>query len=433
MKLVIKQRIEQIQRGEVPEGYKKTKVGIIPEEWETVRFMDKFDRLMRRNSEGNSNVLTISAQHGLISQGDFFNKEVAGEDKSNYFLLYRGEYAYNKSYSNGYPFGAIKRLDRYNAAIVSPLYICFSDGKANKCPEYYLQYFEGGKLNSEIHAFAQEGARNHGLLNISIEDFFHSAIPDPPLPEQQRIAEILSTQDKIIERLEKKVEQLQLMKKSYMQKMFPSPGSDEPEIRFPGFADAWEQRKLSDIYQNIGNAFVGTATPYYVADGHFYLESNNVKDGQINHNTEVFINDEFYEKQRDKWLHAGDMVMVQSGHVGHAAVIPKELDCSAAHALIMFRTPKVKIEPYFLNYQYQTPKAKKKIDNITTGNTIKHILASDMQEFMVDVSSYEEQVKIADFFRSIDKIITLHQRKCEEEKQKKKALMQLLLTGIVRV
>ena len=197
-----------------------------------------------------------------------------------------------------------------------------------------------------------------------------------------------------------------------------------PKIRFPGYTDPWEQRKLSDLYKDIGNAFVGTATPYYVEAGHFYLESNNIKDGQINHNTEVFINDEFYEKQKDKWLHTGDMVMVQSGHVGHSAVIPEELDCSAAHALIMFRNPKVEIEPYFLNYQYQTTKSKKKIENITTGNTIKHILASEMQEFVVDVTSYDEQKKIAGFFRDLDNLITLHQRKIDAIKEYKKGLLQ---------
>ena len=172
----------------------------------------------------------------------------------------------------------------------------------------------------------------------------------------------------------------------------------------------WEQRKLGDIYGSIGNAFVGTATPYYAEHGHFYLESNNVKDGQINHNAEIFINDEFYEKQKDKWLHTGDMVMVQSGHVGHAAVIPEELDNTAAHALIMFRNPKEEIEPYFLNYEYQTDKAKKQIENITTGNTIKHILASDMQEFVVDIPKYEEQKAIAGYFCKLDHLITLHRR-----------------------
>ena len=170
---------------------------------------------------------------------------------------------------------------------------------------------------------------------------------------------------------------------------------------------------MSEIYQNIGNAFVGTATPYYVEHGHFYLESNNIKDGQINHNSEIFINDEFYERQKDKWLHTGDMVMVQSGHVGHTAVIPEELDNSAAHALIMFRNPKVEIDPYFLNYQYQTNKSKKKIENITTGNTIKHILASDMQEFTVDTPKIEEQQHIARYFLELDHLITLHQCKCD--------------------
>lgn len=198
----------------------------------------------------------------------------------------------------------------------------------------------------------------------------------------------------------------------------------KPNIRFKGYSDDWEQRKLGDIYGSIGNAFVGTATPYYAEQGHFYLESNNVKDGQINHNSEVFINDEFYEKQKDKWLHTGDMVMVQSGHVGHAAVIPEELDNTAAHALIMFRNPKEEIEPYFLNYEYQTDKSKKKIENITTGNTIKHILASDMQEFVVDVPKYEEQKVIAGYFRNLDHLITLHQRKYDKLQTLKKAMIE---------
>ena len=105
--------------------------------------------------------------------------------------------------------------------------------------------------------------------------------------------------------------------------------------------------------------------------------------------------------------------MVQSGHVGHAAVIPEELDNSAAHALIMFRNPSKEVESNFLNYQYQTMKAKKKIETITTGNTIQHILASDMQEFKVDLPTLEEQKKIADSFSNLDHLITLHQRKLE--------------------
>ena len=129
----IKERIEQIRRGKVPEGYKKTKVGIIPAEWETTRFKNKFSRLMRKNAEGNTNVLTISAQYGLVNQEEFFNKSVASDDKTNYFLLYQGEYAYNKSYSNGYPFGAIKKLDKYEKGTMLMYPVSSNTGKfANK-------------------------------------------------------------------------------------------------------------------------------------------------------------------------------------------------------------------------------------------------------------------------------------------------------------
>ena len=262
------------------------------------------------------------------------------------------------------------------------------------------------------------------VTNLYFEKLKNIDVSFPSIPEQEKIAAYFENFDHLITLHQRKCDEVKTLKKYMLQKMFPQNEQKIPEIRFEGFTEAWEQRKLSDIYDSIGNAFVGTATPYYAEQGHFYLESNNVKDGQINHNSEIFINDEFYEKQKDKWLHTGDMVMVQSGHVGHAAVIPEELDNTAAHALIMFRNPKEEIEPYFLNYEYQTDKAKKKIENITTGNTIKHILASNMQEFVVDVPNYEEQKVIAGYFRNIDHLITLHQQKCEELKKIKKFMLQ---------
>ena len=184
---------------------------------------------------------------------------------------------------------------------------------------------------------------------------------------------------------------------------------------------------MDRLYGNIRNAFVGTVTPYYVKseeDGYFYLESNNIKEGQINRNTEVFINEEFYKKQIDKLLHTGDLVMVQSGHVGHTAVIPRELDGIAAHALIMFQKPIGKTDPYFINYQLQTRDSKKKLDYITTGNTIKHILASEMKQYVVNVPVIEEQNVISDFFHILDNLITLHKRKLDSLKQLKKGYLQ---------
>lgn len=278
-------------------------------------------------------------------------------------------------------------------------------------------------INAHQIYFKKQGAGS-SQLNISRGSVENFEVLLPHKDEQKKIGKYLSSIDNLITLHQRKCDGLKKLKKYMLQNMFPQNGEKTPKIRFQGFINAWEQRKLEEIYQNIGNAFVGTATPYYVDTGHFYLESNNIKDGQINRNNEVFINDEFYERQKDKWLHTGDMVMVQSGHVGHTAVIPEELDNSAAHALIMFRNPKIEIEPYFLNYQYQTIKSKRKINNITTGNTIKHILASDMYNFIVDVSDIEEQQQIANYFLELDHLITLHQRKVEQMKNLKKYMLQ---------
>jgi type I restriction enzyme S subunit len=136
-------------------------------DWEDKKLKDIATRVTRKNKEDNKNVLTISAQQGLINQEEFFNKSVSAKDVRNYYLIHEGEFAYNKSYSNGYPMGAIKCLNRYKKGVVSTLYICFKfqDGNVNS---FFEQYFESGLQNQEIEKVAQEGARNHGLLNIGL-------------------------------------------------------------------------------------------------------------------------------------------------------------------------------------------------------------------------------------------------------------------------
>ena len=245
--------------------------------------------------------------------------------------------------------------------------------------------------------------------------------------EQNEIGRYFQQIDHLITLHQRKYDALKSMKKTLLSKMFPKNGEDVPEIRFKEFTDAWEQRRLEEIFLKIRNAFVGTSTPYYVEKnqgGHFYIESNNVKHGKINHDTEVFINEEFYQNQKDKWLKTGDIVMVQSGHVGHSAVIPEYLNNSAAHALIMFQEYKIETNPYFINFQFQTESVRNKIDSITTGNTIKHILASDMKLFSISNTQKKEADKLGDFFISLDNLITLHQRKLEELKNMKKTLLQ---------
>ena len=121
MNEIIKQRIDTVHRGEVPEGYHIEFGYLIPDEWKTIPMNNRFTRSVSKNKSGCDNVLTISAQMGLVNQREFYDKDIASEDKSGYFLLKNGEFAYNKSYSTGYPYGAIKQLTKYNEGIVSPL------------------------------------------------------------------------------------------------------------------------------------------------------------------------------------------------------------------------------------------------------------------------------------------------------------------------
>lgn len=163
------------------------------DKWRYVDFDSVFERVARKNTSNNTNVLTISAEHGLISQRDYFNKSVASANLTGYTLLHRHDFAYNKSYSAGYPMGAIKPLLAYDAGVVSSLYLCFKlRGDVDADFDFFRHYFEAGFLNQEIEGIAQEGARNHGLLNVSVTDFFKLQVHIPSATEQRRIAEVLN-------------------------------------------------------------------------------------------------------------------------------------------------------------------------------------------------------------------------------------------------
>lgn len=187
-------------------------------EWEELVFSDIADRIKRKNEEADDTVVTISAKRGFVLQEDFFNKRVASNTLLNYTLVHKGEYCYNKSYSKGYPMGAFKRLDDFEKAVVTTLYICFSL-KENVDSDFMNQYFEAGKMIPGLMRIAQEGGRAHGLLNISLPDFFSLPVFIPMLEEQTAIAQVLNTADQEIALLTTQRNQLQLQKKGLMQQL----------------------------------------------------------------------------------------------------------------------------------------------------------------------------------------------------------------------
>lgn len=191
-------------------------------EWDEKKLSDVFTRRTEKNAEDNKNVLTISAHYGLISQLDFFKKSVSASNVTGYYLLHKGDFAYNKSSSQGKPVGAIKPLKLYDKGVVSTLYICFRCKDPNAVG-FWEQYFDAGIFDKEIMSIAQEGARNHGLLNVPTSDFFELTVKKPSPSEQKKIAECLSAMDDLIASETAKLDALEDLKKGLMQQMFPQP------------------------------------------------------------------------------------------------------------------------------------------------------------------------------------------------------------------
>lgn len=188
--------------------------------WRKVRLGDVCNAVTRKNSSGDDNVLTSSAQNGLISQKEYYNKYVSAEDVSGYYLLKRGEFAYNRSSAQGYPYGAIKRLDKYDSGVLSTLYLCFSICGELTCHSDFLLYlFESKVLNKLLRKVCQEGARSHGLLNITKDDFFNLYLFLPSFDLQKKIAQAIKRAEEEIFLLKKIEVEYKKQKQGLMQKL----------------------------------------------------------------------------------------------------------------------------------------------------------------------------------------------------------------------
>ena len=192
-------------------------------DWEQRKLEDLVDRVTRKNQDLVSELpLTISAQYGLIDQNEFFDKRVASKDVSGYYLIENGEFAYNKSTSTDAPWGAVKRLDRYENGVLSTLYIVFGIKKNNPVDsDFLVSYYSTNLWHKGIHEIAAEGARNHGLLNIAPADFFETELTIPQdIEEQKKIGKYFEELERLITLHQHKCEQLQSMKKFMLQNMF---------------------------------------------------------------------------------------------------------------------------------------------------------------------------------------------------------------------
>ena len=227
------------------EKYPKLRFPEFTEPWSHIKLSDFTERVMRKNKNNETDLpLTISSKDGLVDQITFFNKTVASKDMSGYYLLQKGEYAYNKSYSVGYDFGSIKRLERYPMGALSTLYICFALTKYNS--DYIKTYFDSLKWYKEIYMISAEGARNHGLLNVPTDDFFSTYhYITENTNEQEKIAKLMELIESRIQKQQALVDNLKKYKRGAFESVFSQ------KIKLTNSNTPWKKFKLSDFATRI--------------------------------------------------------------------------------------------------------------------------------------------------------------------------------------
>ncbi len=384
------------------------------DDWEQRELSSLSERVTRKNKNNESTrPLTISAQDGLVDQNNFFNKQIASRDVTGYFLVKNGEFAYNKSYSNGYPWGAIKRLDKYEMGVLSTLYIVFRPSTINS--QFLVSYYDTTKWYKEVSKNAAEGARNHGLLNISPVDFFNTLLTIPiSIGEQQKIGTFFKQLDHLIALHQRKLAVLKKLKRGYLQKMFPKQGKSIPVLRFAGFDQNWEQRKLGDLGSVAMNKRIFKDETSDNGDVPFY------KIGTFGSKPDAYISRELFEEYKAKYPYPeiGDILVSASGSIGRT-VVYDGADEYFQDSNIVWLKHDERLDNKFLKQFYSMVKW-----HGLERSTIKRLYNKNILNTDIRVPSPKEQAKVGEFFENLDHLITLHQRKLISLQKQKKSFLQ---------
>ena len=393
--------------------------------WEQRKLGELVDRVVRKNINNESTLpLTISAQYGLVDQITYFNNRVASRDVSNYYLVLNGEFAYNKSTSDGYPFGAVKRLDLYEKGVLSTLYIVFAPKKEQQIDSDYLTvFFDTDRWHKGVAERAAEGARNHGLLNISAEDFFDIDLSVPKdIVEQKQIGAFIRQLDNLITLHQRKFEKLTNVKKSMLEKMFPQNGSSYPEIRFKGFTDPWEQRKLSEIAdkvteKNAGLQYVETFTnsaEFGIISQRDFFDHDIAKLGSLDGYYIVKNEDFVYNPRISTSAPVGPINRNKLGRTGvmsplYTVFRPHDVDTTYLEHFF-----KCAYWHSFMNF------------NGDSGARSDRFSIKDDVFFQMPIPLpyIDEQRKIGELLTRLDHLITLHQRELEKLQNIKKSMLE---------
>lgn len=375
-------------------------------------------------------LMSVTAGLGLVTQIEKFGKEIAGEAYKNYYVIKKGDFAYNKSSTKQHPEGQMALLENVEqGAVPNSIFTCFRVDQESVSP-YFLKYPFATNIHGKwLRNFIAVGARANGALNVDSKDLLTLPIVFPSLKEQQKITDCLSSIDELISTQSQKVEALKTHKKGLMQQLFPREGETIPRLRFPEFRDAggWEKKTFEEL---VAKSFYGTSSSTSPTGQYPVLRMGNMADGGLDFTNLVYIdlNPDSFESLR---LEDGDILLNRTNSpalVGKISIFRHKSECITASYIVTYRLNKKLIDPPFCNFMLNTPRHQSKIKAFAKPSISQANInpTTFKKELIVIVPALKEQQKIAACLTSIDALISAHSQKLATLKTHKKGLMQAL-------
>lgn len=424
MKAEIKERIEQVQHGGVPSGYIYTRAMLFPTHWSLVPLNSVLQENKERNESGlfdKEQVLSVSGECGIVNQIEFMGRSYAGESVLNYHVVYPGNIVYTKSPLKENPYGIIK-LNKGEAGIVSTLYAVYHC--ESPITGLYLDYYFSvdQNLNNYLKPLVKRGAKND--MKVNNEDAIKGLIPLPSIIEQEKIVEIISHCDKVIELKRQLIVEKRDQKKWLMQNLLdPNSG-----VRLPGFEGDWKESTLEEICTVVGGGTPDTRNTDYWNGDIPWISSSDITEDKIHEvNVTRYITEKAVENSATRICPQDTILVVSRVGVGKIAIAPFALCTSQDFTNLTCVTENVYFTTMLLKHAIEE-KMK-----YTQGTSIKGITVKEIKAIVLQFPSLDEQNAIADVISTADREIDLLEQELAQWQTKKKSLMQLLLTGIVRV
>ena len=373
----------------------------------------------RNDPTSEAPIMMITANNGFIEQSERYAFDNAGESLKKYILLQKGELAYNHGASKLRPFGSCFALTTAESARIPFVYHCFS--AENQNAEFLSIELNGSEVESQLRKIVSSGARMDGLLNISFDEYSTVTVLLPDIKEQEHIADFFRNLDHLITLHQRKYDKLQVLKKAMLEKMFPKNGSSVPEIRFKGFTDAWEQRKLGEVVKEVTRNDPTSEAPIMM------ITANN-----------GFIE----QSERYAFDNAGESlkkyILLQKGELAYNHGASKLRPFGSCFALTTAESARIPFVYHcfsaenqnaeFLSIELNGSEVESQLRKIvSSGARMDGLLNISFDEYStvtVLLPDIKEQEHIADFFRNLDHLITLHQRELEKLQNIKKSMLE---------